>query len=286
MTIHRLIKAGAGIGLMAGSLVSGAQTLQTFDYSMLFLGNAPGGYKYVAFMPTLMLRSGTDGGSANVLMLEFFAPTASGTVVNTAPSTWSFVLGGAVTGVNIGGSGTVSADISLSTGANTTGSYSVNQTRYFGNLHSIAHSFTHVQNAGLGTATTACNVTFSADINAQNDLQFKNVVVRAAGLSTANAAVTLTTGAAAATVTIASDVWNNASVTLPTYAFASVAISGSNAGGNWATASATGSGSLAVQAQIRDRNACVPIYTARAGVSTANTITGGAAPAATLTRIY
>ncbi|WP_153064238.1 hypothetical protein [Acidovorax sp. ST3] len=238
MSKHSLISTVAGLGLMAASMGASAQ-MQTFDYGMMFYGNATGGGKYVAFVPTIA-RDGAGAGAANVLMLELFQP-ASGSA-----STWAYAIGGPVN-ATAGGAETV--NLSLPFGAtDTTGAMFLNSANA-----SVGLAF--LQNVVV--SSQACNVTFNAEVATDGQLRFFSAAATPSGALAATALVSFTSGAgtASATGTIASAEWNAGSATLATISGGAAAVAG------LATNPANSSAAIAA---FSNRNKCVAAYTARA----------------------
>ena len=237
MSKHSLITVAAGLGLMAASLGASAQP-QTFDYGMMFYGNATNGGKYVAFVPTAT-RSSTDAGALAVLMLEMFQP-ASGSA-----STWAYAIGGSV-GSDAGGT---TAGISIGFPGSSTGSASAF-------LPSGNASIELAFNQAVVVSSQACDVTFNAVVGTDAQLRFTDVAATPSGALKATNVVSFTSGAGtrSGTGTIASAAWNGGSATLATIAGSLAAVAG------LATNPANSSAAVAAFA---NRNKCVAAYTSR-----------------------
>lgn len=267
MSKHSLISAGLGLGLMAASMGASAQ-LHTFDYSSMYFGSAVGGQKYVAFVPTVARGAGASEGAAGVVMLELFQPATG------SANTWGFAVAGPVdmaagagysantAGVTSTVSGGFFSDAAYTAGNGISAS---DQIFFFGNNE--AQKLAFAQNLTL--ASQGCGVSFSAVIGTNDQLFFNNVEVQPAGSAwqaasaTDPVSLTVSSGGANSTTQYAAAVWNNASATLPTYAYTNVQIGGIGT----AVAGAAGNNML------KARNACVPAYTARA-LGGGTTITG------------
>jgi hypothetical protein len=227
MQRHLLIKAGLGLGLLAGSMAASAQ-LQSFAKTMIFAKFNAGVSSYAVFTPF-----GVDGNQGVVLLDLSQGAAGSGTAA--APDGWGFAVGGTV---NAGAGGPVWA-INLpgltDTASAITVSY-VDTASSFTNSTKTAAAGTITSFYGGGTSSVilsflqaatssgqACNMTFSAVVGTDLFLKFSNFSVRPdTNYPSAQAAVSYRTGSATtATASLASTDWNafnfSASSAFPTF---------------------------------------------------------------------
>ncbi|MBS4096882.1 MAG: hypothetical protein KGZ83_08630 [Sulfuricella sp.] len=183
MIKHTAIKAGIGLGLMAASMGVSAD-LHSFGKSSIYYKVSGTRVDYAAFLPSG--NQATD----TVIMLDVLQ---SSTI-----STWNYAVGGAL-GAPVSSTNTGS----VSTSANWIGSYSGTaggqvwrgtgvlssfdaqavmgtvsvSTYYGGDTRALSLSFTELVTA----SSQACNMTFSAQFNTDDYLQFTNLTISPSG---------------------------------------------------------------------------------------------------------
>ena len=239
MSKHSLISTVAGLGLMAASMGVSAQSSMTFDYSMMFYGNATGGGKYIAFVPTsaraMDAVPAEVPGAQAVLMLDLFQPATG------SASTWAYAVGGPVGLVAAGAAASDSLDVGFGSAY------------LHGSNNSIEMSFAQA----VVVSSQACNVTFNAQVDTNNQLRFTDIGAAPSGALSATGRVDYKYAlAGASSSTIAATDWNagSASLALPTGAVEITAGLATNP---------VGTGTPATTA-FTNRNKCVAAYTSRA----------------------
>ncbi len=217
MQRHLLIKAGLGLGLLAGSMAASAQ-LQSFAKTMIFAKFSSSGSSYAVFTPF-----GVDG-NQGVVMLDL-SQGAGGTGTAPAPDGWGFAVGGTVNAAAGGPVWAINLPALSETSAAITVSY-VDTASSFTNSTKTASAGTITSFYGGGTSSVilsfiqaatssgmACNMTFTASIGTDLFLKFTNFSVRpdSNAYPQASGAVTYRTKSgtsASDTVQIASSDWN------------------------------------------------------------------------------
>lgn len=279
MRAHFLISSGLCGGLMALSLgLNATPNVHSFDYASMYVNATASGVSYANFIPTATRSGAGIAGAANVLMLELYQP-ASGSA-----STWAYALGGAVSHADAVGSDGANNGMAAAYTNYNVASVTQNFSVYPGVMNeSVSLSFTQ----GVTASSQACNVTFSAVLDANDQLKFSHISVIPAGWVAVNQNVYVPTGATTTHssnfVSIASNTFNaittvSSLASIPTNGVYTKLYSDTAGAGSTAGPTTTGAGALF--------NKCLAAYTTRAAAGISANLFGGGGGSGTLLRFW